>query len=160
MPSVSHSLHPLSFLPSRAQLFEMLPYANRKMVALSFAKSALKFGNKLTSVEDVNRLFAFLRPLLQSEEDQPPEEEMDEVNPAPSLFFALPLVSRLCLLLPVCVSLIIHHPPTFIQEDFEEEQNVVARLVHLFDHESPAVFFQVPVCVCVCVVLNHALFAV
>ena len=61
------------------QLFEMLPYMSRKSVALGFAKSALKFGHHLTTLEEANRMFAYLRPLLQSEEDQPPEDELDEV---------------------------------------------------------------------------------
>lgn len=87
-------------------LFEMLPYMSRKSVALGFAKSALKFGHHLTTLEEANRMFAYLRPLLQSEEDQPPEDELDE-------------------------------------EDFEEEQNVVARVVHLFDNDDPTLYFQI-----------------
>jgi len=88
-------------------LIAQLPYNARRGLAKDIASAAAKYSHKVDSVDQVNKLFTLLAPLIQDEQDQPTFEDIyaDEA-------------------------------------DFAEEQNLVAKLVHLLHNDNPDILFK------------------
>ena len=62
-------------------LIAQLPYNARRGLAKDIASAAAKYSHKVDSVDQVNKLFTLLAPLIQDEQDQPTFEDIyaDEV---------------------------------------------------------------------------------
>ncbi|KAL0488764.1 vacuolar protein sorting protein VPS35 [Acrasis kona] len=88
------------------EILTLLPFAERRMVARQIVRTALKYNDKITTVDQVNELFELIRPMLK---DEATNETLAEDD----------------------------------WEDFEEEQNLVARTVHLFDHAETDNLFKI-----------------
>lgn len=52
-----------------------LGYEDRKAIALEITKGLLKNRNQISTVNEVNKLFELIKPLIKDEEDTP-----DEIN--------------------------------------------------------------------------------
>ena len=58
-------------------ILQKLGYEDRKSIALEIIKGILKNRNPITTVNEVNKLFELIKPLLKDEEDAP--EKVNEV---------------------------------------------------------------------------------
>ncbi|KAL0489745.1 vacuolar protein sorting protein VPS35 [Acrasis kona] len=88
------------------QVLTLLPFEEKRMVARQIVRTAIKHGDKITTVDQVNELFELIKPMLK---DEPTNETLAEDD----------------------------------WEDFEEEQNLVARCVHLFDNAETDNLFKI-----------------
>merc|ERR1712146_469593 len=93
-------------------LLECLPWENRKEVCTNFARTIIAQNNALDSPEKVDHLLSVLSPLLRDEKEIEFDEESETINLPPK-------------------------PP-----NFEEEQVLVSRLIHLMQNENTDVLFQ------------------
>jgi vacuolar protein sorting-associated protein 35 len=102
-------------LEKYGDIIHSLGYEQRKFIALSIVRCEnYDNGHKISTFEQVNKLFDLIRPLLKDEEDQTTFSPSDDS--------------------PIAATLL---------EDFEEEQNLIARLVHLFDNSDTDQLFKV-----------------
>ncbi len=107
-------------LEKYGDIINSLGYEQRKFIALSIVRCALDNGHKISTFEQLNKLFDLIRPLLKDEEDQTsasPYGGDDASSSSPMTTTSL--------------------------EDFEEEQNLVAKLVHLLDNSDTDQLFRV-----------------
>jgi vacuolar protein sorting-associated protein 35 len=101
-------------LEKYGEIVARLGYEQRKFVALKIARAALEFGDKISSFEIANKFFELIKPLLKDENDQTIPTSPED-SPA----------------------------TTTLLESFEEEQNLVARIVHLLDNEDTDQLFRI-----------------
>jgi len=76
-PLRSLSLEVLS-LEHYPNLFRTLSFHTRKQVAVSMVDTVLEANLSLTRVEDLNRFFSFISPLVKDDEDTPIDEAVGE----------------------------------------------------------------------------------
>jgi len=93
-------------------LLECLPWENRKEVCTNFARTIVAQNNALDSPEKVDQLLSVLSPLLRDEKELEFDEESETINLPPK------------------------------SPNFEEEQVLVSRLIHLMQNEHTDVLFQ------------------
>jgi vacuolar protein sorting-associated protein 35 len=101
-------------LANYEDLLDYLPWGNKKAVSVELLRSIILHSNKLSDVEQVEKLFTIITPLIRDQEGAEgtvttTDEEGKEQVVAPG---------------------------------FEEEQTLVARLVHLMDHEDTDALFR------------------
>eukprot|EP00937_MAST-01D_sp_MAST-1D-sp2_P003658 g3658.t1 len=89
------------------ELMQFLQWDSRKAVAVKLLKVVLDTKTPLDDVDMVQKLFAFIRPLIKDDSDTPAAEEDAD------------------------------------QEEFEEEQQLVARLVALMQHDDTDILFEI-----------------
>jgi vacuolar protein sorting-associated protein 35 len=65
-------------LPQYSKLMSFLPWGNWREVASSLLKSILKRSSKLTELEQVEQLFAIVKPLLRDAEGAAPKSQEDD----------------------------------------------------------------------------------
>jgi vacuolar protein sorting-associated protein 35 len=94
-------------------ILALLGYEQRKSIALKLLRCALDNEYVISTYEDANKLFDLIRPLLKGEDDQ-----TTPTTPETAIVGVL-------------------------ADEFEEEQNLVARLVHLFDNEDTDQLFRI-----------------
>jgi vacuolar protein sorting-associated protein 35 len=95
------------------RLLAVLAHPNRKKVALDLSHSALDYNTVFTSAEQVSAFLDLIQPLVR-------EDAATPSSSASSSSSATSASSH-------------PHSDSADQEDFEEEQNAVGSLVHLFD---------------------------
>lgn len=91
-------------LESYGSILAALEYEDRKYVTTEIARAAIKYGHKITSSQETNKLFDLLQVLIK---------EADDV------------------------------PDDYHNYSFDEEQNLVARFVHLLDNDSTDDLFKI-----------------
>jgi vacuolar protein sorting-associated protein 35 len=93
-------------LENYGSVMAYLTYQARKRVSVDIAKNAVENETRISSPEQVERLFEFISPLVKDEDDGPSASEVDD-------------------------------------EDIEEDQCLVAGLVHLFSNAELEQLFAV-----------------
>ena len=91
---------------------------------MDIATNAANNETYISEPDDVTRVFAAIKPLLMDEEDQ--GEEVDPVREIPTILFYIHSFSLVF----------------DMQEDFEEDQNRVAALIHLFQSDNLETLFM------------------
>jgi len=97
-------------------------------VAVDFLKNAIENVTKIREAEHVNKFLEFISPLVKDETDQPKLDDSDMVRPY--FLFLFSVLYR-------CMS------DTISQDDFREEQNLVASIVHLLESDDVETQFLV-----------------
>lgn len=64
-------------------ILKRLGYEDRKAIALEITKGLLKNRNQISTVNEVNKLFELIKPLIKDEEDTP--DEINEVWATPNM---------------------------------------------------------------------------
>mmetsp|Transcript_5371 Transcript_5371/g.8855 ORF Transcript_5371/g.8855 Transcript_5371/m.8855 type:complete len:812 (+) Transcript_5371:25-2460(+) len=99
-------------IPQYAKLMSYLPWSNWKEVALKLLRNVVARNAPLNEVEQTEQLFAIITPLLKDREGAAREETDEEGKEAP------------------------------IDEEFKEEQLVVAKVVHLMKNDDTDVLLK------------------
>lgn len=131
-------------MPEFSLLLAFLPWQNRKKVAISMLEAVVA-GGKDSKVEDVaeeEQLFAIIAPLLRDEGMPPPGMYENSMEQGGSL---ISRTANLMGTLGISSPPMPNDPFTYGTKDpatFREEQTLVAKLVHVLEHEDTDVTYQ------------------
>jgi hypothetical protein len=134
-------------MPEFSSLLAFLPWQNRKKVAISMLKAVVSGGEeaKVKDIGEEEQLFAIIAPLLRDEGVPPPG--MYDSNMMDQGGSLISRTANLMGTLGISSSPMPNDPfasgkgPTRIAQ-FREEQSLVAKLLHVLDHEDTDVTYQ------------------
>lgn len=144
-------------MPAYPLLMGLLTPATARELSLTICRTMLRFKNQITSIDDLRQYFVLIDLLIQDQPGDVPIEdnEVSARHIAPRLPLCVPPVLPACHL--TCISLVApvsHHqrrpkpPPVGPRllitprgprclQDFREEQNLVARTIHMLRSDDP-----------------------